>query len=326
MISDIRWFAPNRYGTLVTGALRRAGLTLALEGDAPARLAVAIDGQVAELAFRFASRHRCPWVLFLWDLPPWRLGSGRPDWVGRLGNRLWRLPRLVGGYPERAGFYSRLRYLAGLATAVWVPSRATAADVRQRWGIEPVVLPYCYDSDRFTPGRWQPAAGWRLVSVSRLVAHKNHAAVIRAAARLDPSATVHLIGQGPEADHLRALATRLNVTLQLDAHGVPDDAVVAAYRRASVVVAASRFEGFGLTPIEGLAVGAPVVAADIPPHREFLDPAVRFFALEDDQALVEAIRAARAAGPILTPALANLTIEAAANRLAAACRGLLGEA
>lgn len=324
MTTDLRWFSPNKFGTLVVPGIRRAGLTVATEGDQAAGLVVAIDGQVAEEAHRYAVRHRCPLVLYLWDLPPWRLGEGRPDWVGEILGRMVRLPRLTGGYPERAGFYSRLRFIGRKARAVWVPSEATAGDVRARFGLEPEVVPYCFDSTRFVPGPWRPGSPLRLFTVSRLVPHKNQGAVIRAAAHLEPSTTVHLIGQGPDANHLGALAARLHVNLVLESHGVSDDVVVAGYRRATVVVAPSRFEGFGLTPIEGLAAGIPVVASDIGPHREFLDPRITFVPLDDDEALASGIRAAVARGPIADPALGLITIEAAVDRFVARCRALLG--
>src|SRR5437868_13513887 len=69
---DIRWFAPNRFCTLVVPRLRTLGLTIALEGDRPARLAIAMDAQVAAGAYRYAARHRWPLIQYVWDLPPWR--------------------------------------------------------------------------------------------------------------------------------------------------------------------------------------------------------------------------------------------------------------
>jgi len=124
-VDDLRWFAPNRYCTLPVPALRRAGLSVALEADEPARLALAADGQCAVAGFEYARRHRCPLLLYVWDLPPWRLGRGRPDFVFELGGHIRRLRRPIGGYPERAGYYSRIRFVARRATALWCPSSAT---------------------------------------------------------------------------------------------------------------------------------------------------------------------------------------------------------
>src|SRR2546425_8209560 len=80
-MDDVRWFAPNRFCTLVVPRLRERGLEIASDGDRPARLAIAMDAQVAAEACRYAARHRCPLIHYVWDLPPWWLGRGRHDWV-----------------------------------------------------------------------------------------------------------------------------------------------------------------------------------------------------------------------------------------------------
>jgi len=334
-VDDIRWFAPNRYCSLPVPVLRAAGLKISLEGSEPARLAVAADGQCAVMAHEYSRRHRSPLLFYLWDLPPWRLGSGKPDRVFELGGRIRRIPRLLGRYAERSGYYSRLRFVAQRAAEVWCPSESTVQDVRARFGIGAERVPFCYDSDRFnqraTSGSPVPGHG-SLLSVSRLVPHKNHAIILRAAARLDPRPAIHIIGQGEEAGSLRRLAAELGLTLELGDNWAPDEAVVAAYRAARMVVAPSRFEGFGLTPMEGLAMGIPVIASDIPPHREFVRGAVRFFPPDDDVALAREIAAAAAQprndAPVLPssrpPVLEDLTIEACASRFLPRLERLLG--
>ena len=315
----MRWFAPNRYCTLPVRALAAAGLGIALNGEAPARLAVAADGQCAVAGFEYARRHRVPLLLYLWDLPPWRLAAGRPDLVFELGGRVRRVPRPAGRYPERAGYYSRIGFVARRAAEVWCPSEGTVADVRARFGVAARRVPFCYDSDRFGPGAGsrppRPPEPTSLLAIGRLVPHKNLATLIRAAALVPSKPAVRILGEGPEGAALRRLGAELGVALELPGRWVDDDAIVAAYRAASVVVAPSRFEGFGLTPIEGLAMGAPVAASDIPAHREFLDGAVRFFPPDDPAALAREVTAALLQ-PSLLPALrlSDLTIEACAAR------------
>lgn len=333
-MDDIRWFAPNRYCTLPVFALRTAQLRISLEGNQPARLAVAADAQSAVTAYEYSRRHRCPLLLYLWDLPPWRLEGGRPDTVFELGGRIRRFPRLLGRYPERAGYYSRLRFVAERADQVWCPSENTVRDVQARFGIETARVPFCYDSDRFRGGHAARSAvndgAPVLLSVSRLVPHKNHAVILRAAARLDPRPTIQIIGQGEEIGNLRRLAVELGLRLDLADSWVADEAVVAAYRGASMVVAPSRFEGFGLTPMEGLAMGLPVIASDIPAHREFVEDAVRFFPPDDDVTLASEIEAGLLTPPVFPtsrpPALTDLTIEACAARFLPGLQRLLGKA
>ena len=315
-MDDIRWFAPNRFCTLVVPPLQARGLAIALEGDAPARLAIAMDAQVAAAAYAYAARHRSVLIHYVWDLPPWRLGRGRHDWVWHVFGRYIRVPRLGRRYAERPGYYSRLRFVAVHAREVWVPSAHTAASVEQRLGVASRRVPFCFDSTRFAPGSAPRVRRGGLLTVSRLTPQKNHAAVIRAAARFEPKLPVRFIGSGPEASALERLAVELGVSCVIES-GLPDGDVVTAYRTAEVVVCPSRFEGFGLTPLEAIACGTPVVVSDIPPHREWLGTAPYFFTLDDDDSLVAAIGAARA-GPGPAPhVLSGLTIEAAAERFSA---------
>ena len=81
-MNDIRWFAPNSYTALLLPELRHRGLSIAQEGEDPARLALAMSGTRAEQAWRYARREGCPLVLYIWDLPPraTSFGSYDPVW------------------------------------------------------------------------------------------------------------------------------------------------------------------------------------------------------------------------------------------------------
>jgi len=313
-LDDVRWFAPNRFCTLVVPLLRARGLSIALEGDRPARLAIAMDAQVAAAAYSFAARHRSVLIHYLWDLPPWRLGRGRPDWVWHVFGRFVRVPRVGRRYADRPGYYSRLQFVAHHAREVWVPSAHTAASVQERLGVACRRVPFCFDSERFTPAPTTRRRG--LLTVSHLMPHKNQAALIRAAARLEPKTTVRIIGRGPERASLERLAATLGVACSIESDLTETD-MVTAYRTAEVVVCPSTFEGFGLTPMEAIATATPVVASDIPPHREFLGVSPYFFTLGDDDSLVAAIGAARAGPPPAPDVLSGVTIDAAAERFSA---------
>ncbi|MES2123737.1 MAG: glycosyltransferase [Gemmatimonadota bacterium] len=320
-MDDVRWFAPNRYCTLPVAALQSRGLRIATTGNAPARLALASDGQCAVAALVFARKHRARLATYLWDLPPWRLRNGKPDPVFSIGRRIIRVPRLAGGYAERAGYYSRIRYVARRADAVWCPSRQTQQDLDAHFGVTAEELPFCYDSDRF---RWHPDAPDAapdvpiLLSISRLAPSKNHELLLRAAAMLPSPVIVRIIGRGEDGPRLQRVALEAGVALRLDQSWASDDEIVAAYREATVVVCPSRFEGFGLTPIEAVAMGRRVVASSIPTHREFLGDRVPLFDPDDPAALAAAISAALDApepAPPVDPPFPALTIEAAAGRL-----------
>jgi glycosyltransferase involved in cell wall biosynthesis len=320
-VNDIRWFAPNRYTTLLVPHLRRHGLTVALEGADPARLALAMSGTRAEDAWRYARARGCPLVVYIWDLPPRATGAGTYDPVWGLGGFLLRIPR-AGGFGRRRGYYSRLRYIAARAQEVWVPSAMTQALVRERFDVESKRVSYCYDSERFYPAATVRDEPPTLLTISRFKAHKNHAATLEAAARLGGNVQVRLIGRGPEHAALERLARSLAVRCRIESD-ISDVGVVEAYRQAAVVVCPSRFEGFGLTPVEAIASGTPVVASDIPPHREFVGTAARLFPLDDGNALDRAISAALHQPPADPKAVSELTLAAAAERFRAGVTPLL---
>jgi glycosyltransferase involved in cell wall biosynthesis len=318
-VDDLRWFASNAYTALLVPELRRLGLAIATDGDRPARVALAMSGLVTEAAWRFTRSRGARLLVYLWDLPPQGTGRGRPDPVWWLGSRFIRLPRPWGGYGRRRGYYSRLRYVASRADAVWVPSTFTRETLAERFGVASERVPYCYDSDRFVPGMAVKTTPPVLLTVSRLRPHKNQALVLRAAAVLGRAVQVRLIGRGPEEAALEVLARQLRVRCRVETTA-DDAAVTRAYREASVAVCPSRFEGFGLTPIEAVASGISVVASDIPPHREFVGAAARLFPPDDPAALAAAITAVLDAPPADPALVGELTIPAAAGRFLA-CLG-----
>ena len=186
----VRWFGLNEYEHLIVPDLVELGLEIVTTGDAPTDVALVINHDLAPAAWRYCRRHGVPLIAYVWDVPPFRLGPGSADHVFSLGGRLVTVPRLGRRYTTRRGYYSRLRYVATHATAVWTPSTASARDISGRFGVAARATPYCYDSRVFTSAlgsRRAPtpdSAEVTLVSVSRLTPPKNQAAVVRAAAHL----------------------------------------------------------------------------------------------------------------------------------------------
>jgi len=95
-----------------------------------------------------------------------------------------------------------------------------------------------------------------------------------------PGATLRLIGRSPD-DAMEAGWLRLAAELEIaDSVSFEPPAqrveVASAMARASLLVHPSRRETFGVAPVEALAAGLPVVAADTGPLREILgdDPAL----------------------------------------------------
>jgi glycosyltransferase involved in cell wall biosynthesis len=78
---------------------------------------------------------------------------------------------------------------------------------------------------------------------------------------------------------------------------VADADLAAIYTGAHAVVSPSDDEGFGLTAVEALACGTPVVACDVPALREVLDGRAVLVDPDDLGGLVRAALAARRPAP-----------------------------
>jgi glycosyltransferase involved in cell wall biosynthesis len=85
--------------------------------------------------------------------------------------------------------------------------------------------------------------------------------------------SLDFIGDGPSSDYLQALARELKIESRLRFAGNKDRHWIKKnLSRYHILVQPSRFEGFGLTIVEGIAAGLPTIASDIDGPREILGP------------------------------------------------------
>ncbi len=106
------------------------------------------------------------------------------------------------------------------------------------------------NTDRF---QFQPDKEDFYLIVSRLVSYKKVDLIVRAFNQLGRSLVV--IGDGPQLDHLRALA-KPNVQIL----GWQPDAVVEQYMAQAKAFVYAAYEDFGIAPVEAQACGTPVIA------------------------------------------------------------------
>ena len=111
-------------------------------------------------------------------------------------------------------------------------------------------------------------------------------------ARRIPSAELVIVGPDrtyPRQD-LRGIADAAGIASRVTFRAyVSDDELAALYRRATVFAYLSEYEGFGLTPLEALAAGVPVVAGDTPVAREIYADAARYVPVDDHAAVAAAL-------------------------------------
>jgi glycosyltransferase involved in cell wall biosynthesis len=100
-----------------------------------------------------------------------------------------------------------------------------------------------------------------LLFVGRLNAQKGTSLLLDALAAMHTQAELDIIGDGPDAEALRAQAERLGVSGRVRWHGaLPQPRLVEFYRAATALVVPSRDEGFGLVAVEAQLCETPVVA------------------------------------------------------------------
>ncbi|HET9102218.1 MAG TPA: glycosyltransferase family 1 protein [Solirubrobacteraceae bacterium] len=187
--------------------------------------------------------------------------------------------------PEfRAHIEPRTAHAARTATLVITGAQRVAEDLSAAYGIDPArlrVVPHGVDPD-FRPGR---PGGRELVArhagtgprpyvlyAASLHPRKNLPALREAVARLAAEGLPHVlaIAGGPAPDRADSSELEAAARAELPGHpgrvvrvGTPTDAELAALMAgADAFCLPSLYEGFGLTALEAMACGAPVVAAD----------------------------------------------------------------
>jgi glycosyltransferase involved in cell wall biosynthesis len=93
------------------------------------------------------------------------------------------------------------------------------------------------------------------------------------------------------SQNLQGVAEAQGVAAKIELRSYVTEAELAGlYARASVFAFLSEYEGFGLTPLEALAAGVPIVVLDTPIAREVYGPAAEYVARDDTAGTADALR------------------------------------
>lgn len=255
--------------TVTLLGLKRAG------GVAPAiRLALALGNALLKLR---------PSLVWLQYMTPTLV----PLLVARLLTR-----RLLAVVHVAAGHYkpvamARLRWLASWWCDALVCVSYTSAHgilgqvpAYSRLARRVKVLPNAIDTEA---ARDAVATNWRgqlgidaespvIGYVGRLAHNKGVDVLLRAAAQVNqqhPECHWLIVGDGAEKAQLQHIAERAGLARKVHFVGnVPRDAVYGAMKGFDIAVVPSREEGFGLTALEAMACGVPLVASGVDALRE----------------------------------------------------------
>jgi glycosyltransferase involved in cell wall biosynthesis len=132
-----------------------------------------------------------------------------------------------------------------------------------------------------------------LLAVGLITPRKGLAVLAAATGQLGERCPRILVA-GPDwwrADEVRAEIERLDTARRMTLIGpVDDERLAALYRGATIVCHTSLAEGFGMTCLEAMTAGAPLVASDLPSVREVVADAAHLIPVGDAEALADALR------------------------------------
>lgn len=133
------------------------------------------------------------------------------------------------------------------------------------------------------------------LAVSTLEIRKNHAFLLDAFEMLwDKGLDVKLCFVGRIGWHVEELLKRIDRHKELNKrffvfHDINDEELTYIYQNSKMLLFPSFIEGFGLPIVEGLYNKIPVLASDIPVHREVGGDRIDYFALNDINGFIEKI-------------------------------------
>jgi glycosyltransferase involved in cell wall biosynthesis len=178
-------------------------------------------------------------------------------------------------------------------------SGTTAEQLRKlRPGIKPVLIPNGIDIAGIAAT--QPSnVSSDIIFAGRLIREKHADLLVEAIGLLVPDApqlTAIIIGEGPERDHIQNLIRSQGLEDRITLRGFFADhrELIAHCKSSKVFVLPSTREGFGITALEALASGLPVVTVDHPANavRELVDEKTGFVCALTAEDLAGTIRSA----------------------------------
>lgn len=128
-----------------------------------------------------------------------------------------------------------------------------------------------------------------LIMVSRFARSKDQETVIRALQLLDKDITLRLVGDGETLEHCKQVAKECKVEDRVHSLGARTD-IAELMAESYIGIQSSKWEGFGLTAVEMMAVGLPVIATDVEGLKQVVEGVGVLFPVGDEVALSEIIK------------------------------------
>lgn len=108
--------------------------------------------------------------------------------------------------------------------------------------------------------------------VSRFVASKDQETLIRAMKLVDAGSVLRLVGDGENLEYCKTIAEEVGVSDRVEFLGERSD-IAELIAESCVGIQSSNWEGFGLTAVEIMAAGKPIIASDVEGLRQVVEGA-----------------------------------------------------
>jgi glycosyltransferase involved in cell wall biosynthesis len=199
----------------------------------------------------------------------------------------------------REGLRRRLltRLSARKASVVLTGSAFSAGEIVERLGVPPSNVRVIYYGATHEAGNETKESDREplILFIGSLFTRRHIPSLLHAFVHVSrgmPAAKLVIVGDNRTypREEPSSLAASLGIGNRVEVRDyVPDHEIAALYRRAAVFVFVSEYEGFGLTPLDALAYGVPIVVADTPLSREIYGDAAVMVPAGDAHALSEAL-------------------------------------
>ena len=123
-----------------------------------------------------------------------------------------------------------------------------------------------------------------LIMVSRFASSKDQETVIRAMKQLNEDVTLRFVGDGENLEHCKQVAHEIGVENRVQFLGARSD-VAELIAESYIGIQSSNWEGFGLTAVEIMACGKPIVATSVNGLKQVVEGAGFLFEVGDCKTL-----------------------------------------
>lgn len=127
-----------------------------------------------------------------------------------------------------------------------------------------------------------------LIMVSRFATSKDQETVIKAMKYIDKKATLRFVGDGENRIHCEKLTEELGLADRIQFLGARSD-IAELISSAYIGIQSSKWEGFGLTAVEIMSCGKPVVATDVDGLKQVVEGAGLIFRCGNETELADII-------------------------------------